>query len=183
MALCELREGQRLGLTGFGASAHLVLKMVRYRFPDVQVYVFARSSGERAFARALGAVWAGDTTDTVPHPLDRIIDTTPAWTPVVEALRNLKPGGRLVINAIRKEATDRDAMLRLDYSSHLWHEKEIKSVANVARSDVSRFLELADRIPIIPEVETFNLQAANRALMDLKNRRIRGAKVLLMDHR
>jgi len=183
MAFCELREGQRLGLTGFGASAHLVLKMVGYRFPGVQVYVFARSPGERAFARALGAVWAGDTTDTAPHPLDRIIDTTPAWTPVVEALRNLKPGGRLVINAIRKEAADRDAMLRLDYSSHLWHEKEIKSVANVARSDVSCFLELADRIPIIPEVETFSLHAANRALMELKNQRIRGAKVLLMDHR
>jgi propanol-preferring alcohol dehydrogenase len=183
MALCQLRDGQRLGLTGFGASAHLVLKMVRYRFPDVRVYVFARSPGERTFARDLGAVWAGDTGDTAPQPLDRIIDTTPAWTPVVEALRNLKPGGRLVVNAIRKEATDRDALLRLDYSSHLWHEKEIKSVANVARSDVSRFLELADRIPIIPEVETFSLHAANRALMELKNRRIRGAKVLVMDHR
>ncbi len=183
MALSQLRDGQRLGLTGFGASAHLVLKMVRYRFPDVRVYVFARSPGERTFARELGAAWAGDTRDTAPQPLDRIIDTTPAWTPVVAALRNLKPGGRLVINAIRKEATDRDALLRLDYSSHLWHEKEVKSVANVARSDVSRFLELADRIPITPEVETFSLNAANRALMELKNRRIRGAKVLVMDHR
>jgi len=183
MALCQLRDGQRLGLTGFGASAHLVLKMVRYRFPDVGVYVFARSPGERAFALDLGAVWAGDTKDTAPQPLDRIIDTTPAWTPVIEALRNLKPGGRLVVNAIRKEATDRDALLRLDYSSHLWHEKEIKSVANVTRSDVSRFLKLADRIPIIPAVETFSLHAANRALMELKNSRIRGAKVLVMDHR
>ncbi len=183
MTLCNLRDGQRLGLTGFGASAHLVLKMVRHRFPGVRVYVFARSPGERAFARSLGAVWAGHTNDTAPQPLDRIIDTTPAWTPVVEALNNLKPGGRLVVNAIRKEAADRDALLRLDYSSHLWHEKEIKSVANVARSDVSRFLELADRIPIIPEVETFSLEAANRALLELKNKRIRGAKVLVMDHR
>ncbi len=182
MALCALQDGQHLGLTGFGASAHLVLKMVRHRFPGVQVYVFARSSGERAFARALGAVWAGDTQDKAPHLLDRIIDTTPAWTPVVEALANLKPGGRLVVNAIRKEATDQDALLRLDYSSHLWHEKEIKSVANVARSDVSRFLELAEQIPIIPVVETFGLEAANRALMELKNRQIRGAKVLVMDH-
>ena len=182
MALCELRDGQRLGLTGFGASAHLVLKMVRHRFPAVRVYVFARSPGEQTFARSLGAVWAGDTKDKAPQLLDRIIDTTPAWTPVVEALKNLKPGGRLVINAIRKEAADQDALLRLDYSSHLWHEKEIKSVANVARSDVSRFLELADRIPIIPEVEIFSLEAANRALMELKNRRIRGAKVLVMDH-
>jgi len=182
MALGELRDGQRLGLTGFGASAHLVIKMVRHRFPGIRVYVFARSPGEQAFARSLGAVWAGNTKDKAPQLLDRIIDTTPAWTPVVEALKNLKPGGRLVVNAIRKEAADQDALLRLDYSSHLWHEKEIKSVANVARSDVSRFLELADRIPIIPEVEIFSLEAANRALMELKNRRIRGAKVLVMDH-
>ena len=70
----------------------------------------------------------------------------------------------------------------MDYSSHLWHEKEIKSVANVTRSDVSRFLELADQIPIIPEVETFSLDAANRALLELKNRKIRGAKVLVIDH-
>jgi alcohol dehydrogenase, propanol-preferring len=182
MALCGLRDGQCLGLTGFGASAHLVLKMVQHQFPDIRIYVFARSAGERAFARALGAVWAGDTEALPPQPLDRIIDTTPAWTPVVAALACLKPGGRLVINAIRKESTDQNALLQLDYSSHLWHEKEIKSVANVARSDVARFLELADRIPIIPEVETFALEAANRALMELKNRKIRGAKVLIMDN-
>jgi propanol-preferring alcohol dehydrogenase len=156
--------------------------MVRHQLPDVPVYVFARSPGEQAFARSLGAVWAGHTTDTAPRALDRIIDTTPAWTPVVEGLRNLSPGGRLVINAIRKETADQEALLRLDYSSHLWHEKEIQSVANVTRSDVIRFLELADQIPIIPEVETFPLDAANRALMELKNRKIRGAKVLEMDH-
>ena len=181
LQLCRLRSGQCLGLTGFGASAHLVLKMVRHQLPDVSVYVFARSPGEQAFARSLGADWAGHTTDAAPRALDRIIDTTPAWTPVVEGLRNLRPGGRLVINAIRKETADQDALMRLDYSSHLWHEKEIKSVANVTRTDVSRFLELADRIPIIPEVETFSLDAANRALMELKNRKIRGAKVLVMD--
>ncbi len=180
MSLCRLRDGQRLGLTGFGASAHLVLKMVQHRLPGVSIFVFARSSGEREFARSLGAVWAGDTMDTPPHFLDRIIDTTPAWTPVVEGLRHLRPGGRLVINAIRKEAADQDALLHLDYSTHLWHEKEIKSVANVARSDVTRFLELASRIPIIPEVETFGLEGANAALMELKNRKIRGAKVLII---
>ncbi|BBO91204.1 alcohol dehydrogenase [Desulfosarcina ovata subsp. ovata] len=183
LSLCQLKDGQRLGLTGFGASAHLVLKMVRHQFPDVAVYVFARSPGEQEFARSLGAVWAGDTKATAPQPLDRIIDTTPAWTPVVEALRNLRPGGRLVINAIRKEVADREALLNMDYATHLWHEKEIKSVANVARTDVSRFLDLADRIPIIPEVETFDLSEANRALLELKNRKIRGAKVLVMGPR
>jgi propanol-preferring alcohol dehydrogenase len=181
MALCGLRDGQCLGLTGFGASAHLVLKMVRYRLPGVRIYVFARSAGEQAFARSLGATWAGDTNDAPPQLLDCIIDTTPAWTPVVAALSGLKPGGRLVINAIRKEAADKEVLLQLDYPSHLWHEKEIKSVANVSRTDVSRFLELADQIPIIPEVETFALQAANQALMELKNRKIRGAKVLVMN--
>jgi propanol-preferring alcohol dehydrogenase len=183
LALCRLRDGQRLGLTGFGASAHLVLKMVRHQFPDVRVSVFARSSGERSFARSLGAEWAGDTKETAPKPLDRIIDTTPAWTPIVEGLRNLKPGGRLVINAIRKETTDQDVLLHLDYSSHLWHEKEIKSVANVTREDVSRFLELADRIPLSPQVETFSLDKANQALMELKQRKIHGAKVLMVNHR
>ena len=182
MALCQMRDGQRLGLTGFGASAHLVLKMVQHQFPQSSVYVFARSPNEQAFARSLGAVWAGHTKDRAPQPLDCIIDTTPAWTPVVAALENLKPGGRLVINAIRKETADRDVLLTLDYPTHLWHEKEIKSVANVARSDVSRFLQLADQIPIIPEVQTFGLNDANQALMELKNRKIRGGKVLVMDH-
>jgi propanol-preferring alcohol dehydrogenase len=167
-------------LTGFGASAHLVLKMVRHQLPDVQIYVFARSPGERDFALSLGAVWAGDTRETPPHLLDRIIDTTPAWAPVVAGLKNLAPGGRLVINAIRKESADQDALLKMNYATHLWHEKEIKSVANVARSDVAEFLELAARIPIVPEIETFGLAEANRALMELKNRKIRGAKVLVM---
>jgi propanol-preferring alcohol dehydrogenase len=155
--------------------------MVRHRFPHAAVCVFARSPGEREFACSLGAVWAGDTKETAPHPLDCIIDTTPAWTPVVEGLRNLAPNGRLVINAIRKEAADQKALLQLDYSMHLWQEKEIKSVANVARSDVSRFLELAERIPIVPEVETFDLEQANQALMELKKRKIRGAKVLVVN--
>ncbi len=182
LALCNLHDGQRLGLTGFGASAHLVLKMVRHLFPGTPVYVFARSPGERDFARSLGAVWAGDTTTTAPATLDRIIDTTPAWTPVVAALRNLGPGGRLVINAIRKENADQTVLLQLNYADHLWHEKEIKSVANVAREDVARFLALADEIPIVPEVQTFALAQANQALMELKHKKIRGAKVLITEH-
>jgi propanol-preferring alcohol dehydrogenase len=180
MVLSKLKNGQRLGLTGFGASGHLVLKMVKHRFPDTTVSVFARSPSEREFARTLGAVWAGDTASTAPDALDCIIDTTPAWKPVVEALRNLKPGGRLVINAIRKEEFDKKVLLQLDYPSHLWHEKEIKSVANVARSDVSSFLDLADQIPILPDVETFGLDRANEALMELKNRKIKGGKVLIL---
>lgn len=178
LRLTGLKDGETLGLTGFGASAHLVLQMVRHRFPATRVHVFARSESERDFARELGAVWAGDTRDTAPEPLRAIIDTTPAWEPVLEALRNLEPGGRLVINAIRKEERDKEALLRLDYSEHLWREKEIKSVANVARSDVAEFLELAAEIPLRPEVQEYPLEEANRALRELKERKIRGAKVL-----
>jgi propanol-preferring alcohol dehydrogenase len=178
LRLAGLEDGQRLGLTGFGASAHLVLKMVRHRFPNAQTFVFARNAEERAFALELGAVWAGAPEDFSPEPLDSIIDTTPVWNSVVEALKNLKAGGRLVINAIRKEEADKAALLRLDYPAHLWMEKEIKSVANVSRADVREFLQLAAEIPLRPEVEEYALEDANRALVELKTRRVRGAKVL-----
>ena len=181
LRLTDLQNGQALGLTGFGASGHLVLKMVRHSLPDSQVYVFARSQSERAFALELGAAWSGDTTDRAPVPLDGIIDTTPVWKPVVEALRNLAPGGRLVINAIRKEDHDKEVLLGLDYGEDLWMEREIKSVANVARQDVGGFLELAAQIPIRPEVQEFPLREANRALQELRVGKIRGAKVLRIE--
>src|SRR3954454_4113204 len=147
MRLSGLRDGESLGLTGFGASAHLVLKMVRHRYPSSRVHVFARSEGERAFARELGAAWAGEAADEPPEKLAAVLDTTPAWQPVVEALRNLEPEGRLVINAIRKEERDKAALLGLDYPAHLWMEKEIKRVANVARGDVRELLAEAAEIP------------------------------------
>jgi len=176
--LSGIGNGDPLGLTGFGASGHLVLKMVRHRMPDSEVYVFARNPAEREFAKELGAVWAGATENRPPSPLAAIIDTTPVWKPVVEALRSLRPGGRLVINAIRKEDVDQDALLSLSYHEDLWMEREIKSVANVARSDVDEFLKLAAEIPIIPEVQEFPLAQANQALGELKRGGIRGAKVL-----
>jgi propanol-preferring alcohol dehydrogenase len=178
LRLTGLKDGGNLGLTGFGASAHLVLKMTRHRFPGSKIFVFARSEKERSFARELGAVWAGDTADSSPEKLDSIIDTTPVWKPVVEALKNLEPGGRLVINAIRKEEIDKEALQRLDYPAHLWLEKEIKSVANVARRDVAEFLQLAAEMRIKPEVQEFKLEDANEALVELKAGKVRGAKVL-----
>ncbi|MDD1636623.1 MAG: zinc-dependent alcohol dehydrogenase family protein [Methylococcaceae bacterium] len=180
LRLTGLKDGQRLGLTGFGASGHLVLKMVKYRYPNTEVYVFARSDEERAFAKELGAVWAGNTTEPAPHKLDSIIDTTPAWEPIVEALANLESGGRLVINAIRKEG-DKQSLLELDYPVHLWLEKEIKSVANITRSDVKEFLSLAAEMNLKPEVQVFALEQANEALFELKTGKIRGAKVLKID--
>ncbi len=115
LRLANLENGRSFGLAGFGASAHLVLMMARRRYPDSRVFVFSRSPQERAFATELGAAWAGDIGEDAPEPLAAVIDTTPAWKPVVEALKSLAPGGRLVINAIRKEERDKDWLLRLDY--------------------------------------------------------------------
>lgn len=181
LRLTGIRNGQSLGLTGFGASAHLVLKMVRHRYPETEVFVFARSEKERHFARELGALWAGGTDDPAPIKLQAVIDTTPAWKPVIEALKNLESGGRLVINAIRKEAADKETLQTLDYPHHLWMEKEIKSVANVTRRDIEEFLMLAAEIPLSPQVQEFPLAEANQALAELKAGHIRGAKVLRME--
>jgi propanol-preferring alcohol dehydrogenase len=178
LRLADLNNGESIGLAGFGASAHLVLKMANYCYPLSKVYVFSRTEQEQAFARELGARWAGDVADGSPEKLHAIIDTTPAWKPVVEAMKNLEKGGRLVINAIRKEDRDRDALLEIDYTRDLWMEKEIKSVANITRKDVEEFLQLAAEMGIRPEVQEYSFNDANQALLDLKERRIRGAKVL-----
>ncbi|MCB1693600.1 MAG: zinc-dependent alcohol dehydrogenase family protein, partial [Pseudomonadales bacterium] len=178
LALTGLADGQRLGLTGFGASAHLVLKLVRHLYPKTDVYVFARSAQEQSFALELGATWAGATEQTPPARLHAIIDTTPAWLPVLSALRALLPRGRLVINAIRKEPGDIDSWRALDYPEHLWMEKEIKSVANVTRKDIATFLEHAATIGIEPTVQTYSLEEANKALVEMKRGAIRGARVL-----
>lgn len=180
LRLTGLKDGENLGLTGFGASAHLVLKLVRYQFPSSKIFVFAPNAAERKFALELGASWAGDSTGLAPEKLHAVIDTTPVWRPLIEALKNLEPGGRLVINAIRKENIDKEALLRLEYPSHLWLEKEIKTVANVTRRDVREFLELADKIPIKPEVQEYELIDANQALLDMKEKHIRGAKILVI---
>ena len=181
LKLANLQNGAPLGLTGFGGSAHIVLQLARHLYPDSPVHVFARDPGARAFALELGASWAGATEARAPVALQAIIDTTPAWKPVVEALANLCPGGRLVINAIRKEDRDQDCLLRLRYHEHLWMEKEIKSVANVTHHDIAGFLPLAAQIPIRPAVETYRLEEANRALRELKQGPVRGAKVLLLE--
>jgi len=180
LRLSGLQNGQNIGLTGFGASGHIVLQIIKYKYPDTKIFVFARSREERAFAIELGASWVSDTTDNPTGLLDSIIDTTPVWKTVIEALKNLKAGGRLVINAIRKEDVDKDSLLKIDYSRHLWMEKEIKSVANVTRNDVKDFLQIASQIPIIPEVQEYKLEEANLPLTELRQKKIRGAKVLVI---
>jgi propanol-preferring alcohol dehydrogenase len=181
LRLTNLEDGQSLGLTGFGSSGHLTLQAAKHMFPNSKIYVFSRNPDEQAFARELGATWAGKIEARTPEPLHGIIDTTPVWKPVVEAMANLRPGGRLVINAIRKEDVDKESLLDLDYSSHLWMEKEIKSVANLTRQDVTEFLELAAEIPLKPEVQEFGLEEANQALHEMKTSKIRGAKVLRIE--
>jgi alcohol dehydrogenase, propanol-preferring len=163
---------------GFGGSNHLVLKTAKHKYPKSDILVFTRNAAEREFALSLGAVWAGEIHETPPEALDAIVDTTPVWGPDLEALKRLKPGGRLVINAIRKEESDKQALLKLDYASQLWMEKEIKSVANVTRQDVREFLQLVAKANIKPEVQEYRLEEANQALLEMKQGKIRGAKVL-----
>ncbi|MDH3616971.1 MAG: zinc-dependent alcohol dehydrogenase family protein [Gammaproteobacteria bacterium] len=178
LRLANVSDGQVLGLTGFGGSGHLVLQMAKHLYPNGKVFVFARSETERAFALELGADWTGDTSDTPPTAPHAIIDTTPAWKPVLAALERLRPGGRLVINAIRKEAADRDLMANISYEDHLWLEKEIKSVANVTHRDIEEFLPIAGEIPLRVETQSYPLEQANEALNDLRAGHVRGAKVL-----
>ncbi len=178
LRLTGIKDGQDLGLVGFGASAHIVLQIARHEFPDSKIFVFSRTAGERDFAMELGAYWAGDFDRDLSEKLHCAIDTTPAWKPVVDMMKNLERGGRLVINAIRKEQTDKEYLLNIDYSRDLWMEKEIKSVANITRRDVEEFLKIAAEIPIKPEVQEYPLEEANKALVELKQRKIRGAKVL-----
>ena len=179
LALTGIADGDRLGLTGFGGSAHLVLQLARHLYPASEIAVFARDADVRAFALEMGADWVGDTAARAPAPLHAIIDTTPVWKPVVEALANLRPGGRLVINAIRKEDVDKDYLLELSYHQHLWLEREIKSVANITARDIREFLAIAAAIPIRPEVTVYPLEDANIALAELRRGKIKGAKVLV----
>lgn len=178
LKLTGIRDQQRLGLTGFGGSAHLVLQLCQYLYPHTDIYVFTRDQASRDFALSLGATWACDTGSRSPQQLDAIIDTTPAWKPVVEAMPNLRPGGRLVINAIRKEDRDKPYLTNIKYETHLWLEKEIKTVANITHKDIAEFLPLAADIPIQAEIQTYELEQANQALRELKSGKIRGAKVL-----
>jgi propanol-preferring alcohol dehydrogenase len=180
LKLSGMADGKTLGLYGFGSAHHLVIQMANYAFPRSKKFVITRNPSERELAISLGADWAGDIEDRTPEKLDCAIDTTPVWKPVVHALENLDKGGRLVINVIRKETTDSEYLLKLDYARHLWLEKEIKTVANVTRKDAEEFLILASQAKLRPEVQAFKLEEANNALVEVKSGRIRGSKVLVM---
>jgi len=178
LRLSGMENGKVLGLYGFGASAHIVIQVARYKYPNAKVFVFTRphQKQHQELARKLGADWVGITSDTPPEKLNCAIDFTPVGVPVREALRNLQKGGRVIINAIRKTTP----IPELDYVEHLWYEKELKSVANVTRRDAQEFLPLAAQIPIVPETQEFELEDANEALVLLNEGKIRGAGVLRM---
>jgi len=172
--LADITDGQKIGLFGFGASAHIVIQIIKYKFPNSPVYVFTKTAQHAELAKSLGAVWTGRSSDQPPDKLNKIMDFTPVGECVRDALGVLEKGGRLVINAIRKETP----VPPLEYAKYLWLEKEIKSVANVTRLDAEEFLPLAARIPIVPTIEQFPLSHANEVLCSIKNSRLRAAAVL-----
>ncbi len=178
LKLSGLKNGEILGLIGFGASNHLVLKIAKVLYPDSPVFVFARNPNQRLLALSLGADKAFDIEEEPEEYPQALIDTTPVWRPPFYLLKYIKPGGRLVINAIRKEDLDKEFLLNLSYERDLWLEREIKTVANITRQDIEEFLMLVDKAQIEPEVEIYPFERAFEALEDLKNQKIKGAKVL-----
>jgi len=172
--LSQISNGQIIGLFGFGASAHIVIQILKFKFPNSPVFVFTRNPDHQEMAVSLGASWAGCPDDKPPEKINRAIDFTPSAKIIQNALSVLDKAGRLVINAIRKE----DLVPQLDYTKHLWEEKEIKSVANVTRADAREFLPLAAQIPITAQVEEFGLKDANEVLFKLKHSKLHAAAVL-----
>lgn len=174
LRLADITDGQKIGLFGFGASAHIVIQIIKHKFPNSPVYVFTKTAQHAELAQSLGAVWTGRSGDRPPEKLNKIMDFTPVGQCIRDALGVLERGGRLIINAIRKETP----VPPLDYAKYLWLEKEIKSVANVTRQDAEEFLPLAARIPIAPTIEEFPLSQANEVLRSIKNSKLRAAAVL-----
>jgi len=174
LRLAEITDGQIIGLFGFGACAHIVIQIIKYKFPNSPVFVFTKTAEHAKLAESLGAAWTGRSGDQPPAKLNKAMDFTPVGECVRDALAVLDRGGRLVINAIRKETP----VPPLDYSRYLWLEREIKSVANVTRADAEEFLPLAAQIPIVPTIEEFPLAQANEVLIKLKHSKLRAAAVL-----
>ncbi len=169
----EVPPGGRLGLYGFGSSAHVVIQLARHR--GCEVFVATRGEGHRKLARRMGAVWVGDTFDPPPTPLDSAIVFAPAGEVVPATLRAVRKGGTVALAGIHM--TDIPAM---DYASCLFHEKNLRSVEANTRADGAELLQEAAEIPIRPVVTTFPLEEANEALIHLKEDRISGTGVIVM---
>ena len=166
-------EARRLGLYGFGAAAHIVAQVARHEGREVYAFTRAGDAAAQAFARRLGAVWAGDSDALPPEPLDAAILYAPVGALVPAALRAVRKGGRVVCAGIHMSDIP-----SFPYAL-LWEEREIRSVANLTRRDGEEFLALAPQVPVVTEIETFALEDANEALARLRDGRLTGAAVLL----
>jgi alcohol dehydrogenase, propanol-preferring len=166
------QQGERVGLFGFGASAHLAIEVLHAWKCDV--YVSTRGESHRKLAESLGAKWVGGETDKPPVELDRAVTFAPSGDVVVAALSSLRKGGVVAINAIHL-----DRIPQFDYDTLLWGERQIRSVANMTRDDARDFLKLAAEIDLKPKVTKFSLDQANEALQALKRDAIDGAAVIL----
>ena len=174
LRLADISDGQVIGMYGFGACAHILIRVVKHKFPNSPVYVFTKTQEHIDLAKNLGADWTGNSGDKPPALLDKALDFTPVGECIRDALAVLQRGGRLVINAIRKETP----VPPLDYAKYLWLEKEIKSVANVTRADAEEFLPIAAEIGIEPTTEEFPLEDANEVLIRIKHSQLKAAAVL-----
>jgi alcohol dehydrogenase, propanol-preferring len=172
LRVAGVEPGDRVGLFGFGASAHLAIAVLRSWGCDV--YVSTRGASHRKLAASLGAKWVGSETDKPPVELDRAVTFAPSGDVVIAALASLRKGGIVAINAIHL-----DRIPEFDYDRLLWGERQIRSVANMTRSDARDFLEIATDIRLPPKVTVFSLDQANDALAAVKNDAIDGAAVIV----
>jgi propanol-preferring alcohol dehydrogenase len=172
LRVANAQRARRLGLVGFGASAHLAIQVARYWGCDV--YVFTRGESHQRFAREMGAVWAGEASDDPGVGLDSAIIFAPAGELIPQMLDRLARGGTLAVNAVYMSPIP-----SFDYRRLYW-EKEVRSVANVTREDVRAFLTLAATVPVRASAQTYAFEEANRALLDLKTGVVRGAAVLTL---
>jgi alcohol dehydrogenase, propanol-preferring len=172
LRVAGVERGQRVGLFGFGASAHLAIAVLQ--FWQCEVYVSTRGASHRKLAESLGATWVGDETEKPPTELDRAVTFAPSGDVVIAALSSLRKGGVVAINAIHL-----DRMPEFDYDRLLWGERQIRSVANMTRADARDFLDLAAKIHLQPKVTAYRLDQLNEALAALKNDQVDGALVII----
>jgi propanol-preferring alcohol dehydrogenase len=171
LRLSEIKPGQRLGLIGFGASAHVAIQVAIHW--GCEVYVFSRSEEHRELAKKLGAIWTGTLNENPPHKLDSIVNFTPAGSTVLDGMRLLDKGGTQALAGIYMSPIP-----ELDYVEYLYHERTLRSVANATRQDGNELLKIAAEIPIKTTTQIFQLEEANKALQLLKDSKIDGAGVL-----
>jgi len=171
LRVAQVQRGERVGLYGFGASAHLAMQVLQAW--DCEVFVATRGESHRALARELGAAWVGDTTDVPPVRLERAVTFAPSGDVVLAALAALCKGGVVAVNAIHL-----DRMPAFDYDSLLWGERQIRSVANMTRADARDFIRLAAEAGIRARVSAFGLEEGPQALRALREDRVNGAAVL-----